>query len=130
MSAKTAKTRARLSCERAFTLIELLVVIAIIAILAAILFPVFAKARDKARQATCMSNLKQLALAWLMYADSHQERFESTIGDDQFLGPEWAKIGAALRELLNGELGRLDGGTLDGVLYDTLKAEGFDPDQM
>jgi len=68
--------------------------------------------------------------AWLMYADSHQERFESTIGDDQFLGPEWAKIGASLRELLNGDLGRLDGGTLDGVLYDTLKAEGFDPEQM
>jgi prepilin-type N-terminal cleavage/methylation domain-containing protein len=51
-----------------FTLIELLVVIAIIAILAAILFPVFSQARDKARQATCISNLKQVGLAFLEYA--------------------------------------------------------------
>jgi prepilin-type N-terminal cleavage/methylation domain-containing protein/prepilin-type processing-associated H-X9-DG protein len=57
-----------------FTLIELLVVIAIIAILAAILFPVFAKAREKARQASCMSNLKQIALGELMYAQDYDER--------------------------------------------------------
>jgi prepilin-type N-terminal cleavage/methylation domain-containing protein/prepilin-type processing-associated H-X9-DG protein len=57
----------------AFTLIELLVVIAIIAILAAILFPVFAQARDKARQATCLSNSKQLALALQMYAQDYDE---------------------------------------------------------
>src|SRR5262245_11023626 len=54
--------------HHAFTLIELLVVIAIIAILAAILFPVFAQARDKARQAACLSNAKQIALACRMYA--------------------------------------------------------------
>ena len=58
----------------AFTLIELLVVIAIIAILAAILFPVFARAREKARQASCQNNLKQIALAWLMYAQDYDER--------------------------------------------------------
>ena len=54
-----------------FTLIELLVVIAIIAILAAILFPVFAQAREKARQASCVSNLKQLGVAMRMYQDDY-----------------------------------------------------------
>jgi prepilin-type N-terminal cleavage/methylation domain-containing protein/prepilin-type processing-associated H-X9-DG protein len=56
-----------------FTLIELLVVIAIISILAAILFPVFAKAREKARQATCESNLKQIGLAMLQYTQDYDE---------------------------------------------------------
>ncbi len=58
---------------RGFTLIELLVVIAIIAILAAILFPVFAKAREKARQASCQSNLKQIALAADMYKSDYDQ---------------------------------------------------------
>jgi prepilin-type N-terminal cleavage/methylation domain-containing protein/prepilin-type processing-associated H-X9-DG protein len=61
--------------RRGFTLIELLVVIAIIAILAAILFPVFAQAREKARQATCQSNLKQLSLGLFMYAQDYDETF-------------------------------------------------------
>jgi len=60
--------------RRGFTLIELLVVIAIIAILAAILFPVFAQAREKARQASCASNLKQLAMGVLMYCQDNDER--------------------------------------------------------
>jgi len=60
--------------RRGFTLIELLVVIAIIAILAAILFPVFARAREKARQASCSSNQKQAGLAFLMYAADYDER--------------------------------------------------------
>lgn len=63
-------TRARFG----FTLIELLVVIAIIAILAAILFPVFAQARAKARQASCTSNMKQVGLAILMYAQDYDEQ--------------------------------------------------------
>jgi len=64
----------RLTVSRAspaFTLIELLVVIAIIAILAALIFPVFSRAREKARQASCASNLKQLGLAMQMYADDY-----------------------------------------------------------
>ncbi|MEP6756569.1 MAG: DUF1559 domain-containing protein, partial [Chthonomonadales bacterium] len=61
--------------RRGFTLIELLVVIAIIAILAAILFPVFAKAREAARKATCLSNLKQIGLATLMYVQDYDEQF-------------------------------------------------------
>jgi prepilin-type N-terminal cleavage/methylation domain-containing protein/prepilin-type processing-associated H-X9-DG protein len=61
--------------KNGFTLIELLVVIAIIAILAAILFPVFAKAREKARQSACMSNVKQLTNAALMYAQDYDETF-------------------------------------------------------
>src|SRR5271163_752580 len=58
-----------------FTLIELLVVIAIIAILAAILFPVFASARAKARQTSCASNMKQIALGGIMYVGDYDETF-------------------------------------------------------
>ena len=63
--------------RKGFTLIELLVVIAIIAILAAILFPVFAQARDKARSSACLSNTKQIALALYLYV---QDYYETTPG--------------------------------------------------
>ncbi|MBM3476867.1 MAG: DUF1559 domain-containing protein [Armatimonadetes bacterium] len=64
-----------LTCRRAFTLIELLVVIAIIAILAAILFPVFARTRESARVSVCNSNLRQLGIAAHMYAQDYDEWF-------------------------------------------------------
>jgi prepilin-type N-terminal cleavage/methylation domain-containing protein/prepilin-type processing-associated H-X9-DG protein len=63
----------RRSSRQAFTLIELLVVIAIIAILAAILFPVFAQAREKARQTSCLSNLKQISIGLMMYTQDYDE---------------------------------------------------------
>src|SRR5262249_4047626 len=63
---------------RGFTLIELLVVIAIIAILASILFPVFAQARAKARQVMCLSNLKELGLAFMAYVQDYDETYPPT----------------------------------------------------
>ena len=69
--------------RKGFTLIELLVVIAIIAILAAILFPVFARAREKARQTSCLSNVKQIVLGALMYAQDYDEtHVAATLGAD------------------------------------------------
>ncbi|MEJ5295040.1 MAG: DUF1559 domain-containing protein [Fimbriimonadales bacterium] len=70
--------------RKAFTLIELLVVIAIIAILGAILFPVFAQAREKARQSQCLANLRQVSLAALMYLQDYDERFFPAF----FVGPD------------------------------------------
>jgi prepilin-type N-terminal cleavage/methylation domain-containing protein len=76
-----------------FTLIELLVVIAIIAILAAILFPVFAQAREKARTTTCISNLRQIGLANQMYVQDYDERFP-------FAGRDWPQ--ASFVDVWNG----------------------------
>jgi prepilin-type N-terminal cleavage/methylation domain-containing protein/prepilin-type processing-associated H-X9-DG protein len=74
--------------RRGFTLIELLVVIAIIAILAAILFPVFAQAREKARQSSCQSNQKQLGLAFMGYIQDYDEKFPPVVGGPMTVGTQ------------------------------------------
>jgi prepilin-type N-terminal cleavage/methylation domain-containing protein len=74
IAAANLDARTHRRAVRGFTLIELLVVIAIIAILAAILFPVFARARENARRASCQSNLKQMALASAQYTQDYDER--------------------------------------------------------
>lgn len=87
--------------SRGFTLIELLVVIAIVSILAAILFPVFARARENARRASCMSNLKQMGLAAMMYTQDHDETCPPAsnpspgIADADYPGGKWGTGGGA-----------------------------------
>src|SRR5947208_13690899 len=98
-TAQLAMTTAQLAgCRhapprRGFTLIELLVVIAIITILAALLFPVFAQVREKARTTNCISNLKQIGLANSMYLQDYDERFP-------FAGRDWPE--ASFIDVCNG----------------------------
>lgn len=85
---------------RGFTLIELLVVIAIIAILAAILFPVFAAARENARKASCISNMKQLATAMRMYSDDNGDRFApGTTGAWEDKNLWWFKVDPYIKQM-------------------------------
>lgn len=79
--------------KKGFTLIELLVVIAIISILAAILFPVFARARENARRSSCMSNMKQMGLGFMMYTQDYDERmpnYYNALGVGNFIFPSGA----------------------------------------
>src|SRR5688572_8152662 len=84
---RNTATRHRQRERSGFTLIELLVVIAIIAILAAILFPVFARARENARRASCQSNLKQIALGVKQYTQDYDEKFPARYTDFAQVGP-------------------------------------------
>jgi prepilin-type N-terminal cleavage/methylation domain-containing protein/prepilin-type processing-associated H-X9-DG protein len=81
--------------RRGFTLIELLVVIAIIAILAAILFPVFARAREKARQTSCLSNVKEIVLAEIMYRQDYDQIFMSVADSAGPMSSPWGSISLA-----------------------------------
>ncbi|MFA0783746.1 DUF1559 family PulG-like putative transporter [Fervidibacter sacchari] len=80
-----------LSHRVGFTLIELLVVIAIIAILAAILFPVFSTAREKARQTHCLNNMKNWGLAAMQYVNDYDERFPAVTCSDSFFPTPWCE---------------------------------------
>ena len=80
--------------RRGFTLVELLVVIAIIAILASILFPVFARARESARRSSCINNLKQIGTAFSMYVQDYDEQYPDSRQATNFLdGPDCSDIG-------------------------------------
>jgi len=100
--------------KRGFTLIELLVVIAIIAILMAILLPALHRAREQGQRATCLSNVKQLTLAWILYAQENDDRivnastFFSRTGEPAWIGARWQVTGTP--EALRKDL-------MDGVLY-------------
>lgn len=85
-TAQTAKYYSASIAKRGFTLIELLVVIAVIAIIAAMLFPVYAKVRDKARQTTCLSNLRQLGTAIEMYKGDNDDTFPYWNYDNSYWG--------------------------------------------
>jgi prepilin-type N-terminal cleavage/methylation domain-containing protein/prepilin-type processing-associated H-X9-DG protein len=100
-----------------FTLIELLVVIAIIAILAAILFPVFAQAREQARKTVCLSNVKQISLGNLMYIQDYDETFEFAWGlANTNTNGTW--VDAIMPYVKNGQANEA-GGTINGWHYST-----------
>jgi len=119
----------RIARLKAFTLIELLVVIAIIAILAAILFPVFAQAREAARKSSCLSNLKQLSTSVLMYKQDYDEKYPSDAWPTNPGDPWWILIQPYVKNsgVLNcpssSDIGSYRGGNLgsNGQTHDQLR---------
>ncbi len=91
-SAATASLNWATQPRSAFTLLEILVVIAIIGLLAAILFPVFSRARENARRASCQSNLKQLGLAVLQYVGDYDERMPGSSANDSKVTLIWKRL--------------------------------------
>ncbi len=94
------RRKSQFGARHGFTLIELLVVIAIIAILAAILFPVFARARENARRASCQSNLKQISLGMMQYTQDYDEKFSPAQGTDVANGDNPNTIAVTLQPYL------------------------------
>lgn len=68
-----------------------------------------------------------MVYGWLAYADAHNDRFESSLGEDYFLGPLWMDIGKSLNRMLNGETGGLDSGIMNGILIRAVQMQGLDP---
>ena len=82
----------RKACAKGFTMVELLIVIAIISMLAAILFPVFSRVRENARRTSCQSNLKQIGLGILQYAQDYDERFPGRVTGNGYEGRSWRRV--------------------------------------
>lgn len=78
------------------------------------------------RPTSFASAMVSMLMGWEAYAKQHKQRYESPIGEDGVLGQEWQAIGEGLIGLLNGELGELDGGTLDAFLRDTMRENGIE----
>lgn len=109
---------------RAFTLIELLVVIAIISLLAAILFPVFSQARERARMTSCLSNLKQIGTGWLMYAQDYDEKLPSARNYQVAATPLTYQFWYGLN-IFNSAKPAFDTDFSRGLIYPYTKSEGI-----